>query len=266
VNNVLATDLDGTLIPLRDSEENRRDLVTLSDEIENTRATLTFVTGRHIESVRDAIERFNLPKPHWVISDVGSSVYRCDNDRFHHATSYVEHLKEIVGDVPVPRLREQLSNWDGLRLQEEEKQQQFKLSFYCERETVRENTQSLKEFLSERDLPYNIISSQDPFKDVGLIDLLPKNISKAYALNWWSEHESLSDDSVVFSGDSGNDLAAMIAGFKTIVVGNAEDDVKREVREHFQKHDDPIRLYISEKHATSAVLSGCYYFQLFEKS
>jgi len=264
VSNVLATDLDGTLIPLRDSDDNIRDLQTLTEEIRDAQTTLTFVTGRHIESVKDAIERFRLPKPQWVICDVGSSIYRREDNTFQHATSYVDLLSEIVGDVPVARMREHLSNWEGLRLQEEEKQQQFKLSFYCQRDAVRENARRVGEFLIERNLPYNIISSQDPFKDIGLIDLLPKGISKAYALSWWSEHEKLSDDAVVFAGDSGNDLAAMTAGFKTIVVGNAEEDVKQEVNDHFHQNDDAKRLYISKNNATSAVLSGCYHFQLFQ--
>ena len=43
---VLATDMDGTFIPLQGNEENRRDLEVLCNELEQRRIDLVYVTGR----------------------------------------------------------------------------------------------------------------------------------------------------------------------------------------------------------------------------
>ena len=46
---VLASDMDGTFIPLDDSSQNRRDLTTLTDELQRRQMELIYVTGRHYE-------------------------------------------------------------------------------------------------------------------------------------------------------------------------------------------------------------------------
>ena len=60
---VLATDLDGTLIPLAGIEQNEFDLRTLASQLEQQRVMLVFVTGRHLASVVGAIQQFQLPPP-----------------------------------------------------------------------------------------------------------------------------------------------------------------------------------------------------------
>ena len=59
---VLATDLDGTFIPLDGDAQNRSDLRTLTEHLAHHDITLTYVTGRHFESVASAIEQFQLPQ------------------------------------------------------------------------------------------------------------------------------------------------------------------------------------------------------------
>jgi HAD superfamily hydrolase (TIGR01484 family) len=68
----------------------------------------------------------------------------------------------------------------------------------------------------------------DPFEGQGLLDFLPRDVSKAYALKWWSDYHGVSHSDVVFAGDSGNDLAALTAGFCAILVANADRGVARE--------------------------------------
>ncbi len=58
---VLATDLDGTLIPLANDEQNQRDLRQLKAELSDRDLSLVFVTGRHFESVQQAIAEYHLP-------------------------------------------------------------------------------------------------------------------------------------------------------------------------------------------------------------
>lgn len=67
---ILATDLDGTLVPRDGDPQNLADLKTLAGELEREGTTLIFSTGRHVASVAEAIGRFQLPQPDWLICDV----------------------------------------------------------------------------------------------------------------------------------------------------------------------------------------------------
>ncbi len=262
MNKVLATDLDGTLIPLENDPANQRDLSLLADNLSANQVTLAFVTGRHLASVKDAIDRHSLPKPDWVICDVGTSIYHHEGDGFHLAAPYVQHLQSIVGEYSTGAVRQKFSAWDALRLQEDEKQGTFKLSFYCDANELATLVKRLQQTLAEHAIPYSVIGSVDPFNGDGLIDLLPSNVSKAHALQWWTRHTGLANEEAVFAGDSGNDLAALTAGYRTIVVGNADRDLAETVRAHFEKCQQLDRLYLAEKTATSGVLAGCQHFGL----
>lgn len=263
MSKVLATDLDGTFIPLKDNAENQADLEILRNSLASDDFTLTFVTGRHLQSVEDAIERFNLPVPQWIICDVGSSIYQRSNEHsFEIAQPYHDHLAKLVGDCPVERMREHFAQRDDMRLQEEEKQGKFKISFYCNASKIRQIVDNVRDTISEKELPYHLIGSVDPFNGDGLIDLLPLDVSKAYALEWWTEQTGKRDHEIAFAGDSGNDLAALTAGHRTIVVGNASPELVETVHGHYAHQKRLDLLYIAEKQATSGVLAGCRHFGL----
>ena len=262
---VLATDLDGTLIPLAGNEENRRDLHVLSQRLAAGQVTLLFVTGRHFRSVTEAMKTFALPRPDWILCDVGTSIYqRTGGDRFELVIDYQQHLQKIVTDLPVERLRQHLAEFPGLRVQEEEKQGKFKLSFYAQADQLASLTSAIQAKLDELSAPYSIVSSVDPFTGDGLVDLLPAAASKAHALHWWTEFTGQALESIVFAGDSGNDLAALNAGFRAIVVGNASREVVEKVRDHHLQAGWQDRFFSAPGTATSGVLEGCQRFRLFE--
>lgn len=260
---VLASDLDGTLIPLPDRDDNVRDLDRLRDRIDAADVTLVFVTGRHIRSIRQAMHESDLPRPHWIIGDVGTSLYEPDNaDGWQPVAAYVEHLTEIVAPLPIDELRRELETVDGLRIQEEEKLGPFKLSFYVDPANLDDRVAHVGEWLTSRDAPYSHIGSVDPFMGHGLIDLLPRGVSKAYALRWWSDHAGHDEAEIVFAGDSGNDLAAFEAGYRTIVVGNADRTLAERVEVHHRTSGWTDRLHLPDAHATSGVLAGAEHFGL----
>jgi hypothetical protein len=73
---LVATDLDGTLNPLDDDKDNLVALTQLRRLLDASNVTLVFVTGRHIESVEEVIRQFDLPRPDWIICDVGTTLCR----------------------------------------------------------------------------------------------------------------------------------------------------------------------------------------------
>ncbi len=258
IDRVLATDLDGTLIPLPGDARNQADLRSLANQLTRQRITLVFVTGRHFESVATAITDFQLPRPHWIICDVGTSIFRRTmTGEFEPVASYQQHQEAITSEMPIGALRQRLGSIDGLRLQQQEKQGRFKLSYYADAPRLADLVDQIQTILDQADSPYSIVHSVDPFNGDGLIDLLPKGVSKAHALGWWTDHVGAAHQSIVFAGDSGNDLAAMTAGYRTIVVGNADRSLAADVISAHQTAGWTDRLHLSSGYATSGVLEGC---------
>ena len=130
---ILATDLDGTLIPLHGHPQNVTDLQELEQKLREQNRTLIFVTGRHLESIQDAISRHSLPNPEWIIADVGTSIYRRTGESdFEAVEEYQSHQAEMTETFPIDKLRHALEGIEALELQEEEKQGRFKLSYYTD--------------------------------------------------------------------------------------------------------------------------------------
>ena len=258
---VLATDLDGTLIPLGNCPENKSDLLSLAETIRQRDLSLVFITGRHISSVKAAIAEFELPIPDWIICDVGTSVFRVIGPKqFEPVGQYANRLAEILGADNIQPLASRLEQIPGLRRQEDEKQGQFKLSYYVDAEQLSASSGAIAKTLDASGIKHELIASVDPFNGDGLIDILPLGVSKAFALDWWTTFRGVDAESVVFAGDSGNDLAAMIAGYKTIVVGNADRSLATQVTAHHKKHGWENRLCLSQSKATSGVLEGLTFF------
>lgn len=278
---VLATDLDGTLIPLDGNAENRQDLEVLRQRLVAESVTLTFVSGRHLALVQQAMQTHDLPVPNWIICDVGTTIYRRTDadsdaagaapesrvpaeseDAWEELPAYRDHLKSLCAQLPIDTLRTELQRFEALELQEEEKQGRFKLSYYVDREDLHNVASQIQDWISDADAPYSLICSVDPFTGSGLIDLLPKRASKAYAMEWWCSNCGYEKEQIVFAGDSGNDLAALTAGYRAIVVGNADRELAREVQQEHERQGWSHRLYLATESATSAVLAGCRWFHL----
>jgi sucrose-6F-phosphate phosphohydrolase len=266
---LLATDLDGTLIPSPDSahdSEQRLALMKLRDFATRGQLEIVFATGRHLQSVLDAIDEEGLPTPDWVICDVGSTVCSSEKGVYRVNDEYLRHLNDITGDCDAQSLHLLLGPIKSLRIQEPEKQQTCKLSYYCDTDDLEPSVEQIEEALCERGLPFGVVSSLDPIDGYGLIDVLPQGINKAYALRWWSNWRGLDPDQIVFAGDSGNDYAALASGFRGILVGNAPPKLVRRLQSHHEQSGTKDRIYYSKSPYTAGVLEGCIHFELVPPS
>lgn len=259
---VLATDLDGTLIPLPESERNRVDLQRITEHFSGSKQTLVFATGRHFESALEAIEHYQLPLPEWIVCDVGSSIYKRVGSEFQVFETYANHLSEISGSMQRGPVEKILDGIEALEQQPIAHQQRFKISYQSTVENVAELVERINELLRSADLPYECMGSLDPFMNCGLLDVMPRGVSKAYALIWLSTHADFSPHEVIYSGDSGNDYAALVSGFRAIVVANGSDGLAEKVRARLAERQINDRLYLAEQTASSGVLEGCQHFGL----
>ena len=268
---VLASDLDGTLIPLDDEPQNRADLAALDEQLSSADMQLIYVTGRHLASVLSVMQTAGLPVPNWIIADVGTSIYQRvatsapgsfqpDSSPYQLAPGYAAELAELVGDFSVQRVAELLASISALRLQEAEKQSRFKLSYYVDRQHLEVVHREIAGRLELAAAPYSIVSSVDPFNGDGLIDLLPRQVTKAYGIGWWAAHQGIERCQILYAGDSGNDSAVFAAGFRSIVVGNAAHQVRQSAEQANTQAGWRDRLYLAQQPATSGVLAGLRHF------
>ncbi|MDA1230701.1 MAG: HAD-IIB family hydrolase, partial [Planctomycetota bacterium] len=139
-------------------------------------------------------------------------------------------------------------------------QAQFKTSFYAAAEWLNEVVAAVGDRLRQSKMPRQIISSVDPITGIGMIDLLPVGVSKAFALDWLCREQNLSPQAVIFAGDSGNDLEAFNAGYRTIIVGNAPTPIVESVQRTHCAAGWTDRLFHASQHATSGVLEGVLHY------
>lgn len=258
---VLASDLDGTLLPLADNIVNRADLKTLADELQARGIKLAFATGRHFNSVQSVITEEELPVPNWIICDVGTSIYyRRDAAAFEISQDFVQHLADITAGLTTAELHQLLEGIADLERQEDAKQTRFKLSYYAHRDSLPDCVAQIQSIILQRSIPYGVIASVDPFTGDGLVDLLPRGSSKAYALKWWAQAVGMEQEHVLYAGDSGNDSAAFAAGFRSIIVNNAASDVLDEAQRAHAAAGWSGRIFAASTPATSGVLEGLRHF------
>ena len=130
---LLCTDLDRTLVPNGPAEESPRAAAFFARLADDPRVTLAYVSGRHRTLVEDAIAAFDLPSPDYVIGDVGTTLYRVGPQNLWQLEQAWEHrIAEDWSGHIASDLLPMLAGVDGLRAQEPEKQNRFKLSFYLD--------------------------------------------------------------------------------------------------------------------------------------
>jgi len=157
---------------------------------------------------------------------------------------------------------------DGLTPQEDEHQNTYKLSYYT---PVELNSGALRLQLKEVFLRENIraavVFSIDEAKGVGLLDILPESATKKHALQYLARYFELDHKGVVFAGDSGNDLEPLTSGFPAIVVNNAMESLKSEVREIAEREGISDSVYFAKGgykdmngNYTAGILEGLHHF------
>jgi hydroxymethylpyrimidine pyrophosphatase-like HAD family hydrolase len=146
-------------------------------------------------------------------------------------------------------------------LQPENRQTPFKVSYFlppgCDHSSV---LASLRDQLGIFNGRVQVVYSVQVQDGTGLVDLLPAGVAKDFALRYLQGITGVEADRLVYAGDSGNDLAALFAGFKAIVVGNAEETLKKQVREKAEEDGILCRIHFSGKHYAGGVLEGCAHF------
>lgn len=259
---LLASDMDGTVIPLEEGPEREAEVAEFRRAVEEAQdLILAYVTGRGLGLATKGIRQFKLPMPDFLVCDVGTSVYRENSGEFEADGEYARRMREAMGGLDFKDVREYLRPVDHLLLQPEERQTEFKLSYHLPHEEDHaEIVELVRGHLTELGGRVQAVYSVGAPSGRGLLDLLPMGAAKDFAVHYLQEVTGVDDDHLVYAGDSGNDLAVMLAGFKAVVVANAGPDLREGLREMVEDETLAARIHFSTHRYSKGVLDGCRHF------
>lgn len=200
---ILVADLDGTLLGT-DAADRHRLHAALARHPE---VTVVFATGRGLPAVREALRDPLLPRPRWIIADVGASVI------------------DGVDLVPIEGLQAQLrAGWPGAErvraalcrfpalVYQEDVAQDGRCSFYLRPEQL---TQEIIDAVQALECTW--LYSADRY-----LDVLPPGVCKGSALVALAREHHWPMASVLVAGNSLNDLSLFRLGAHGVIVSNAE--------------------------------------------
>lgn len=225
---LLCTDLDRTLLPNDEQSESpdARDRFATLASLPGV--TLVYVTGRHRELVQNAISEYGLPQPTYAITDVGSTIYRVEQDQWHSSLDWETEIACDWGGKDYAMLCELLHDLADLKLQESSKQNTHKLSFYvslCADHKILLN--EIQARLTAYGVRAGLIWSIDEVAAIGLLDVLPERANKLHAIEFLAGQRDFGIDDILFAGDSGNDMVVLTSAIPSVLVANATTEVKR---------------------------------------
>jgi HAD superfamily hydrolase (TIGR01484 family) len=224
---LLATDLDRTLLPNGIQQESPQARRLFSRVMTRPEITLAYVSGRHLQLVERAIASYALPHPKFIVTDVGTRIYRRGDDGWRVWEEWEREIGRDWGDLDHAGLRALFADLHQLRPQETSKQSRYKLSYYLPLQANRAALEGeMQRRLRTHGVRASLIWSLDEPAGVGLLDVLPLGATKLHAVEFLREQLGLAVSETLFAGDSGNDLPVLASRLPSVLVANAAPEVR----------------------------------------
>ena len=229
---LLCTDLDRTLLPNGPQAESTGARDKFRQLALQPGVTLVYVTGRDRKLVEDAIDEYRLPQPDYVIADVGSTIYEIQQHDWRHWDKWQQEISPDWAGRSHDDMHSLFSSSLLLKLQEDTKQNTYKLSYYVPLEADHETLMSeMHATLVNMKIRASLIWSIDELAGTGLLDVLPASANKRHAIEFLMKQLGFDLSNTVFAGDSGNDLAVLTSPISSVLVANASADVRDEAKQ-----------------------------------
>jgi len=264
---ILATDLDRTLLPNGHWPADPQ-AIELFNEL--TRPLLVvYVTGRNLALTEQAMAEFGVRAPDVLCGDVGTTIRRWDDGAWRDDAGWDARVREASPAWDAAAVREAVAGIEGLREQEREHLNPFKQSYYVDhgrRDAIMAEVERRVGGRHDEVAVYSFDSANGN----GLLDFLPASATKQTALEYVADTEGVPHGDVVFCGDSGNDVFPLTAGFRGVLVRNADEQLVAEVRAAMAA-DRRLKAYFAgggyrglSGYYTSGVLEGAHHWGLVD--
>jgi sucrose-6F-phosphate phosphohydrolase len=232
---LICTDLDRTLIPNGTQPESAAAGELFKRLVRREDVTLAYVSGRHRALIEQAIADFDLPQPDFAIADVGTTTYQIDMSGWQSWGEWDVQLAPDWQGLSHEELQHLLGIFSALRLQEKERQGRHKLSFYVALDVDAKKLMSeIDERLKYADIRANLIWSIDEAAGVALLDVLPASANKLHAIRFLMQQKDFRHENTIFAGDSGNDLDVLMSDIPSVLVANANEEVKGQAKNAYK--------------------------------
>lgn len=218
---VLATDLDGTFLG-----GGAADRGALYDWIETHRDSvgLIFVTGRDPGFIADLTDGTGVPRPDFVVGDVGTTIAEVGAGGEIRPIPALEALIARAWGDAGAAVRRALDGVEGLTLQPTDFR--FRVSYDLDPEAFDTGAIAIVE-----EMGLDILISDDRFFDV-----LPKGISKGPSLTRLISHLGIRPEACLVAGDTMNDLSMLALGLPAVAVGGSEPRLIEALAPHGHVH------------------------------
>lgn len=245
VENLFVSDIDGTLIA---PELHNPGLKELKEHLINRNEKMSFAlaSGRNLALVKKVIEEEQFPLPDFIICSVGTEIYYTNGKDYILDKGWATFL---AGRWKREDIVNRLKGIPWIRLQEEEAQNPYKISYYYDKEKY--NHEQLIAVLGTGWYKVNIIPSHDKF-----LDFIPKRASKGNAIKFLCRKWAIPLSSVIAAGDSGNDIDMFRGSVKGIIVGNRSAELAG--------YETTKNIYVAKSSASSGILEGLKHYKIIK--
>ena len=244
---LICTDLDRTLLPNGKQPESPGARAAFRQLVSRPEITLAYVSGRHRSLVEDAIREYELPLPDWVIGDVGTTIYQVHAEEWLHWSKWEQEVSADWRGLTANNLRPLFTDLESLHLQEESKQNRYKLSYYVPLQTdIRALQREMSRRLNMASMAACLIYSVDEASSTGLLDVLPALATKLHAVEFLMQHQGFDYANTVFAGDSGNDLPVLASAIQSVLVANADSEVIEQAQAQARQQGTMKALYLAQ--------------------
>ena len=266
---ILATDLDRTLLPNGSWDADAEAIELFNRLTREHEVLVVYVTGRNLQLTEQAIQEFGVRHPDVLCGDVGTTIRQYRGSQWSIDEGWAELTHANCPRWGADSIRQALSDVAGMREQEAEHLNEFKQSYYVEHDRRQEVMAAVEDRVKDK-FDEVLIYSYDSQDDKGLLDVLPRSATKQTALEYVAEEFGAKRKEVVFCGDSGNDIFPLTAGFRGVLVRNADEQLVENV--HKAMADNPaLEVYFAggdfrglSGYYTSGVIEGAYHYGLFK--
>lgn len=269
---LIASDMDRTLLPNGNHRVSKGAMNKLKKELKKNKVKVIFVTGRYESLIKDGIDRYNTPKPEYIISLLGTVVYNYKKGQFIKDKQWENILAKDWKKYKRQDIENLLSDIKELKVQPAITLNDYKQSYYYNPKiNIKKLINKIKARLKNKGIKAEIIDSIDVNRNTGLLDIVPQSGTKLSALNYVIKKMKIKKSDVLYAGDSGNDLLPLASGVFGVLVKNASQKTKDKLIKIAteKKLNNKIHIAKGSKklngNYASGIIEAAYKFGFFKK-